>query len=254
LSPVPCNTKASKVALVTGAATRVGRAIASELAAADFHVAIHYKTSEASAFALRDELREKGFVADCFQASLEVRHEARHLIDRIGESLGRLDLLVPSAAIFERVAIEDIDDAAWDRMLEINLSSCVALARQAIPLLRQTEGSVIFITCSSVEAPYRYHLPYVVAKAGLYQAMRAMALELAPTVRVNAVAPGTVLPPDSMSAAELERLRNRIPLKRFGSPDDIARAVRFLWESPFMTGQQLVVDGGRSLGLATDGS
>jgi pteridine reductase len=242
------------VALVTGAATRVGRAIAEELIAARFRVAIHYRASEEAAMALCDELRARGGVAHCFSADLSHRAEARNLVVRVIETFGTLDLLVANAAIFEQVRIGDITDTDWDRMLSVNLSSTVALAQHAVPELRARRGGIVIITCSSVEAPYRYHLPYIVSKAGVYQAMRAMALELAPDVRVNAVAPGTVLPPEEMDLAELERLRRRIPLQRFGAPQDIARAVRFLSESPFVTGQQIVVDGGRSLGLVPDGS
>lgn len=242
------------VALVTGAATRVGRAVALELGSMGFSLAVHYKNSEREAASLREEIRVRGHEAECFQAPLEQRLATGDLIARVGAHFGRLDLLVPSAAIFESANIEPFDEARWDRMLEVNLTSSVALATHAIPWLRQASGAITFITCSSVEAPYRFHLPYVVSKAGLYQAMRAMALELAPHIRVNAVAPGTVLPPDGMSADALDTLRKRIPLQRFGAPKDIARAVRFLYESEFVTGQQIVVDGGRSLGLVPDGS
>ncbi|MGC4063491.1 MAG: SDR family oxidoreductase [Polyangiaceae bacterium] len=201
-----------------------------------------------------NRLREFGRVAECFAADLERRDEARHLVTRVIETFGHLDVLIPSAAIFERVAIEEITDAAWDRMLEVNLTSALVLVRQAVGALKVRKGNVVFITCSSVESPYRFHLPYVVSKAGLHQAMRALALELAPEVRVNAVAPGTVLPPEDMAERDLEILRRRIPLQRFGRPEDIARAVRFLTESDFITGQQIIVDGGRALGRVPDGS
>jgi pteridine reductase len=135
-------------------------------------------------------------------------------------------------------------------MLQLNLTSSVVLAHAATPFLRECCGNIVFITCASVEAPYRFHLPYVVSKAGLFQAMRALALELAPAIRVNAVAPGTVLPPVDFDTNTLERLRCAIPLGRFGKVEDIAQAVRFLAEADFVTGQQLVVDGGRSISLA----
>lgn len=240
--------------MVTGAATRVGRSIALELGRAGYHLAIHYHRNEAGAREVMDIVGNPGQKARCYAAELEDREQSRALIDRVCADFGGIDLLVPNAAVFERIAFDAIDDDAWDKMLALNLSSTFALAHRATPTLRARRGSIVFVTCSSVEAPYRHYLPYVVSKAGVYQTMRAMALELAPQVRVNAVAPGTVLPPESMSAAELEKLARQIPLGRLGQPEDIAAAVRFLAESSFITGQQLVVDGGRSLSRAPDGS
>ncbi len=244
----------NRVALVTGAATRVGRSIALELGRAGYHLAIHYHRNEAGAREVMDIVAQEGNKARCYSAELEDRNQSRALIDRVCAEFGGIDLLVPNAAVFERVAYDAIGDDAWDKMLALNLSSTFALAHRATPTLRARRGSIVFITCSSVEAPYRHYLPYVVSKAGVYQTMRAMALELAPLVRVNAVAPGTVLPPESMSAAEIEKLEKQIPLGRLGQPEDIATAVRFLAESSFITGQQLVVDGGRSLSRSPDGS
>lgn len=243
-----------KLALVTGAATRVGRAIALELGQAGYDLAIHYHRNETGAREVAAELMGIGRTAHVWHAALEDRHSVRSLIDSVIARSGGIDLLVPNAAIFEAVEFDAIDDAAWDRMLALNLSSTFALAQRAAGSLRERRGNIVFITCSSVEAPYQNHLPYVVSKAGVYQTMRTMAIELAPFVRVNAVAPGTVLPPEDMSAEALERLRQRIPLQRFGAPTDIARAVRFFAESEFITGQQLVIDGGRSLALAPGGS
>lgn len=246
--------KTDRVALVTGAGTRVGRAIAQELALAGFDLAIHYHTNRSGAEAVAREIAEQGRVSRIYQAQLQQRERARQLVDAVLADFGGLDLLVPSAGIFERMPFEQVDDAAWDKMLSINLTASFTLSHRAADALRARNGSIVFITCSSVESPYRHHLPYVVSKAGVYQLMRTMALELAPHVRVNAVAPGTVMPPESMTSEELEQLRRRIPLQQFGNAADVARAVRFLAESRFITGQQIVVDGGRSLALVQDGS
>jgi pteridine reductase len=243
-----------KVALVTGAGTRVGRAIAVELSRIGYQLAIHYHRNEPGAREVLGIAEGRGLRAHLFPAALEDRSQCRTLVDRVCSEFGGIDLLVPNAAIFERVAFEAIDDAAWDRVLGLNLSSTFAIAKSAAQTLRARRGNIVFLTCSSVESPYRHHLPYVVSKAGVYQTMRAMALELAPHVRVNAVAPGTVLPPQDMQDSELQRLLQRIPLERFGEPEDVARAVRFLAESPFITGQQIVVDGGCSLAREPDGS
>ena len=140
-----------------------------------------------------------------------------------------------------------LNDAAWDRSLGLNLASQFAIAQRALPALRAARGSIVFITCSSASTPFRNHLPYVVAKGGLKQLMRALALEAAPEVRVNAVAPGTVLPPENLDPASVERLAQSVPLRRTGGPDDVAEAVVYLARAPFVTGQEIAVNGGRAV-------
>ena len=181
------------------------------------------------------------------QADLAEREQARSLVDRALQLLGGLDVLVPSAANFERIALADVDDAAWDRSLDLNLASPFALVQRAVPALRAARGSVTFISCSSATVPMRSYLPYVVSKGAVKHLMKTLALELAPEIRVNAVAPGTVMPPASYDASAIERLSRAIPLGRVGSPADIAAAVVFLASSPFVTGHELAVDGGRSV-------
>jgi pteridine reductase len=234
-------------ALVTGAGQRVGRAIALALGAAGMHVAVHYRESRAGAEDAAQRIAQSGGQATLFHADLSDRDAARGLIDRAVVQLGGLDLLVASAASFERVSLDDVDDAAWDRSLNLNLAAPFALAQRAAPALRASRGNVVFITCSSASVPMRNYLPYVVSKGALRHLMKTLALELAPDVRVNAVAPGTVLPPPSYDSAAVARLKSAIPLARVGSPDDIARAVLFLASSPFVTGHELTVDGGRSV-------
>jgi pteridine reductase len=236
-----------KRALVTGAGQRVGRAIAVALGAEGMQVAVHYRESRAGAEQAAAEIVASGGRAILLDADLSSRDQARALVDRAVGQLGGLDLLVASAASFERIALEDVDDAAWDRSLDLNLASPFALVHRAVPALRGARGSVVFITCSSATVPMRNYLPYVVSKGALKHLMKTLALELAPEIRVNAVAPGTVLPPPSYDAAAVERLARAIPLARVGTPDDIARAVVFLAGSPFVTGHELSVDGGRSV-------
>lgn len=234
-------------ALVTGAGQRVGRAIALALGAAGMHVAVHYRESRKGAEDVAAQIAQSGGRASLLQADLSDRDAARSLVDRAVAQLGGLDLLVASAASFERVALADVDDAAWDRSLSLNLASPFALAQRAAPTLRASRGSVVFITCSSASVPMKNYLPYVVSKGALRHLMKTLALELAPEVRVNAVAPGTVMPPSSYDAAAVARLERAIPLARVGSPEDIARAVLYLASSPFVTGHELAVDGGRSV-------
>lgn len=236
-----------KRALVTGAGQRVGQAIALALGAQGMHVAVHYRESRVGAEQTAEQIRKSGGRAVLVAADLTSRDEARRLIDDSVAALGGLDVLVASAANFERVALADVDDQAWDRSLDLNLASPFALVQQAVPALRAAQGSVVFITCSSATVPMRNYLPYVVSKGALKHLMKTLALELAPEIRVNAVAPGTVMPPTSYDDAAIARLSRAIPLARVGSPEDIARAVVFLASSPFITGHELAVDGGRSV-------
>ncbi len=234
-------------ALVTGAGRRLGRAIALELGRAGAHVAVHYHRSATGADETCREIVAAGGRAVALAADLNDRAQARALVDRSVQELGGLDLLVSSAASFERVPYGELDDDAFDRSLSLNLATAFALAHQATAALRAARGSIVFITCSSATVPFRNYLPYVVSKGALRHLMRTLALELAPEVRVNAVAPGTVLPPEEMSPGAVERLASRIPLGRTGSADDVAAAVLYLASAPFVTGHELVVDGGRTV-------
>lgn len=243
----PKSSLRGKSALVTGGGQRVGQAIALALGAEGMHVAVHYRESRDGAEHTAALIRERGGSAVTLKADLAEREQARDLVDRALAELGGLDVLVPSAANFERIALADVDDAAWDRSLDLNLASPFALVQRAVPALRASRGSVTFISCSSASVPMRHYLPYVVSKGAVKHLMKTLALELAPEVRVNAVAPGTVMPPAAYDTAAVERLARAIPLARVGSPDDIARAVVFLASSPFITGHELAVDGGRSV-------
>ena len=236
-----------RTALVTGAAKRVGKSIALALARQGVRLGVHYNSSHEGAEAALAEFRAAGGDGVLLAADLRGRDAARGLVDRAVEALGGLDLLVCSAASFERVPLDEVDDAAWDRTLGLNLASQFALAQRALPALRRSHGSIVFITCSSATTPFRNHVPYVVAKGALKQLMRTLALEVAPDVRVNAVAPGTVLPPEELDPAVVQRLAQSVPLRRTGSPEDIAEAVVYLARSPFITGHEVAVDGGRGV-------
>jgi len=238
---------AGKAALVTGAGKRVGRAIAIALGRAGMNVAVHYRTDPGEAAATCREVEAAGGTAIALRADLSDRAAARTLVDEAARELGGLHLLVPSAAGYERVAWDAVDDHAWDAMLAVNLTAPFLLAQRAAPLLAASSGSIVFITCTSVTTPYRNHLPYVVSKGGLRTLMRTLSLELSPSVRVNAVAPGTVLPPADLTQEELERVTKRIPLGHIGTAEDVADAVVYLASAPFVTGQELSVDGGRTV-------
>jgi pteridine reductase len=236
-----------KRALVTGAGSRLGKAIAIGLGAQGMRVGVHFHTNHSGALDTASQIEKVGGQCILCQADLSSREAARRLVGTANELLGGLDLLVLSAANFDAVPFESIDDDTWDRTLNLNLAAPFAMAQSAAPMLRLRHGNIVFITCSSVVSPFKEHLAYVVAKAGLYQLMRALALKLAPQVRVNAVAPGMVLPPVAMDPQDIDRLAKQLPLRTAGNPEDIVRAVLFLASSSFVTGEQIVVDGGRAL-------
>ncbi|WP_434044466.1 MULTISPECIES: SDR family oxidoreductase [Sorangium] len=237
-----------RVALVTGAGTRLGAATARLLAAAGADLAVHYATSRAGADAIVGEARSLGRRAVALQADLQDRAAlaglARAALDW---SSGRLDLLVHNAANFDRVPPAELSADAWDRAMALNATAPYLLTLELAPALRACRGSVVAIVCLSAERPWRNYIPYSVSKAALAHLVRGLAVGLAPDVRVNGIAPGTVLPPSSYDEATLARLRERIPLQRLGEAEDVARAVVFLAENDFITGQILAIDGGASV-------
>ncbi len=246
--PTPYSSLAGKRALVTGGGQRVGQAIALGLGRAKMHVAVHYRSSRAGAEATATAIRSFGGDAVLLQADLDDRDEARRLADEALAALGGLDLFVANAASFERLPFDTLDDDAFDRSLRLNLASPFALSQRLTPALRASRGSMVFVTCTSATAPFKNYLPYVVSKGALRQLVRTLSLELAPDVRVNAVAPGTVLPPEAMDPATLARLIRPIPLARHGEASNVAEAVLYLATASFVTGEELVVDGGRTVG------
>jgi pteridine reductase len=236
-----------KTALVTGAGTRLGSAIALGLARAGANLIVHYHSHRAGAERVVGDCQALGVEAIAVSGDLSDATIPADLVARTLERFQRLDVLVPSAANFERIAIDQVDGAAWDRALNLNAKAGFLLAQAARMELRARAGNIVFITCNSTVLPYKNYLPYVVSKAATLQLMRTLALEFAPEVRVNAVAPGTVLPPEDMPSTTLEQLRSKIPLKRLGAAEHVADAVVYLASAPFITGHQLMVDGGRSI-------
>lgn len=238
-----------KVALVTGSGVRVGKRIALALAERGMHLAVHYHTSAEPAEETVAEIRALGVDAEAFQGDLAQTASIRALIDGIDERWGRLDVLVNSAAIFPRTPWDEIDEATWDRTLDVNLKNPFFTAWHAVPLMRRNGGGkIVNIADWAGLRPYRNYLPYVVSKGGVVTLTKAMARELAPEIAVNAIAPGPVMLPEDFDADAAERIRKATLLKRLGSPDDIAQSVVFLVAmTDFMTGHVLVVDGGRLL-------
>jgi pteridine reductase len=237
-----------RVALVTGAAKRVGRAIALRLAECGMHVAAHYRTSDSDADTLVETCRGAAGRAAGFQADLSDAAETAGLIARVMNEFGRLDVLVNNAATFDAMKLDDFDPDAWERTLRVNLTAPMILAHAARDELRRRGGRIINICDVATQRPWPSHLSYIVSKGGLDTLTRALARAFAPEVLVAGIAPGVAEWPEEYDAETRERLTRRIPLGRAGSPRDIANAVQFLLQSgDYVTGAIIPVDGGRHI-------
>ncbi|MGC9359119.1 MAG: SDR family oxidoreductase [Anaerolineae bacterium] len=236
------------VALVTGAAVRLGKALALGLAQAGVDVAVHYNRSIAPAQETVSEIRSLGRRAVAVQADLSDSVAVQGLVSAVHEALGSIDILVNSAAIFERGTLETTTEELWDRHLAINLKApfllCQSFARQ---LQSDRRGHILNIADWRALRPGKAFVAYTVAKAGLVALTKTLALGLAPQIQVNAIAPGAILPPPGKSDDALQRLVPRIPLGHTGSPEDIVEAALYLLRSDFVTGEVLDVTGGEHL-------
>jgi pteridine reductase len=243
-----------KVVLVTGGAKRVGAAICRRLHAAGANIALHYNTSEQEAQALRAELHaQRAGSVHCVQADLLNLKALSHMVAGTVRHFGRLDGLVNNASSFYATPLSEINDRNWNDLLGTNLKAPLFLAQAAATELRHNRGAIVNIVDIHAERPMHEHLLYSVAKTGLVGLTRALAQEMAPQVRVNAVAPGVIIWPEGAEWADTELRRKIIAhtlLKREGEPDDIARTVKFLLDdASYITGQIINVDGGRSINL-----
>ncbi len=244
----PPDSLAGKLALVTGAAVRVGRAISLALADSGADVAVHYLSSRAQAEETVEAIRALGRRSLAIRADLGQPEECRRAVKEAVNGLGPLDLLVHSAANFHRASLAETDEAIWDSAMDVNARAGLLLVREAAPMLAERRGRVVLISDFLAKDPARNYLAHSVSKAAVEALVRALAVELAPEVSVNGVAPGTVLVPEGTSPEEAEKLARRVPLKRNGDPEDVARTVLFLCSGPsFITGQVIAVDGGKSL-------
>jgi len=243
-----------KVVLVTGGAKRVGAAICRRLHNAGAQLAVHYHSSEQEAQDLQKELNKlRPKSAAVFQADLLEQKDLPQLVHKVIKKFGRLDALVNNASSFYATPLAEIDERQWHDLLGTNLRAPVFLAQAAASELRRQHGCIVNIVDIHAERPMHGHLLYSVAKAGLVALTKGLAQELAPQVRVNAVAPGVIIWPEG-EAWQNQEQRHKIVahtlLKREGEPDDIARTVQFLLnDAPYITGQVITVDGGRSVNI-----
>jgi NAD(P)-dependent dehydrogenase (short-subunit alcohol dehydrogenase family) len=235
-----------RVALVTGAAKRIGRAVAVRLASEGADVIIHYHRSKSEADDAVAEIAKLGRRSTALQADLGNVAEIKRMFQSAAEQFGRLDILVNSAANFLPAHLADTTEKTWDAALDTNLKAPFFCAQAAAPLLKQSHGVIINFADIGGILPWPGYIPHCASKAGVIMLTKCLAKALAPEVRVNAVAPGTITMSGDPSEWEADFI-GRAPLHRTGTPDDVADAVSFLIHSNFLTGQTLVLDGGRTL-------
>ena len=235
-------------ALITGGAHRLGRAIALALADAGTHVAFTYLASQTAADETLRDVESRGVRGLALQIDAADDAQVARMLDAVGAAFPRLDLWVANAGVFRRTPLARVTDSEWDDMWRLNFSTFLVPVRRIGPLMRR-QGSGCIVALADVAAlrPWADYMPYCMAKRGVVALTQALAVSLAPAVRVNAIAPGPVLFPDDFPAAARSREIARTPLRREGTAADIGAAVRYLATADYVTGTVLPVDGGRLL-------
>ena len=236
---------AGRVALVTGAGRRLGRALAEALGRAGARVMVHYSASASGAAKTVESIRAAGGDADSIRADLLLAGSAAPLIEQTVSRFGTLDVLVNSAAIMERTPLGSVTAEQWDEMFALNLRAPFLLAQAAAPVLTSRRGVIINIADLAAFETWPAYIPHSITKAGVVQMTRGLARVLGPAVRVNAIAPGAVLLPHDWDATSGEHLEETTPLRRLGSPDDVVGAMLYLIGADYVTGETIIVDGGR---------
>ncbi len=233
-----------KSVFITGAAKRIGKAIALDMAYRGHSIYLHYNRSADAASQTRSELLQAGAASvELVQGDLAKPDDIHGMAEAVH---GLLDILVASAAVFQKTPWPEVEEDDWDFHMDINAKSTFLLVRALTPKLNDP-SAVITIGDWSGLRPYKGFVPYCVSKAALIALSKSLALELAPRVRVNCVCPGTVMPPPGLDEGRVDELASSVPLERVGSPDDIVAAVRFLCGSDYATGAILPIDGGRTI-------
>jgi NAD(P)-dependent dehydrogenase (short-subunit alcohol dehydrogenase family) len=239
-----------KTALITGGA-RIGKTVAEALAERGCDLFLTYRTSRAAALESVKKAEETGVRAAAIQADLAVEKDVAAVIEEADRRFGRLDILINMASVYQKVPFARLDLQAWRKNLEVDLQASYLLSLRVVPLMRRHGGGRIINfsdwTAASGRPRYRDYTPYYVWKHATLGLTENLALELAPEILVNAIAPGPILPPSDMTPEENEKVLKETPLRRWGGAEEIAKAVLFLIESDFITGECLRVDGGRHL-------
>jgi len=234
-----------RAALVTGAGHRVGRAIAVALGGRGMRVAVHYNAASAGAEETLREIKAAGGDGYVVAGDLTQADAPAALVRSVVSELGALDVLVNSAAVMVRTPFGEITPEQWDEIMALNHRAPFFLAQAAAPHLRASRGVIVNIADLAAFETWPAYMPHGISKAGVVYMTRALARVLAPEVRVAGVAPGTVLLPDNWDPGSAEHLRQTTPLERNGSPADVTATVLFILDSDYLTGETIIVDGGR---------
>lgn len=242
---------APATALVTGAATRIGRAIALGLAGDGWTVAVHYRRSGSEALEVVDRIQNNGGQAAAVRADLSVESEAAALLPTVHGEIGPVGCLINNASEFERDEIGDMTRTSWDLHLETNLRAPALLMQDMARLLPAgRNGAIVNLLDQRVLNLTPHFVSYTVSKTALWTLTQTMAMALAPCIRVNAIGPGPALPSKRQSQADFDRQIGKLPLRCAGTPQEITAAIRFILAMPSMTGQMIALDGGQHLGWA----
>jgi len=234
-----------RTALVTGAGHRVGRAIALALGARGMRVAVHYNAAAEGARETVDQIQAAGGEGQVVAADLTKPDAAVALVQNVVATFGGIDVLVNSAAVMVRTPFGDVTAQQWDDIMALNLRAPFFLSQAAAPFLRAARGAIVNIADLAAFEIWPAYVPHCLSKSGVVHLTRALAQLLAPEVRVAGIAPGTVLLPDNWSEEGAEHLRQTTPLERNGSPSDVTATVLFILDSDYLTGETIIVDGGR---------
>ena len=234
-----------RVALVTGAGTRVGRVIALALGKAGMRVAVHYARSERGAREVAEQIVGFGSDARTLPGDLTDPATGPRLVEHTTKVFGGLDVLVNSAAVMLRTPIGEVLVEDWDAMFALNLRAPFFLSQAAARVMGDRGGVIVNIADLAAFETWKAYIPHAITKAGIVQMTRGLAHALAPKIRVNAVAPGSVLLPEGWTQDQADKLISTTPLKRLGSAEDVAQAVMYLICADYVTGETIIVDGGR---------
>ena len=239
-----------KTIFITGAAKRIGKEIALCFSEMGWNIIIHYNSSKNDAQVLADEINGTNpDSAITVQGNLDVKEDVEKVINEVRDAFPTIDLLINNASTFYPTPIEDISEEHWDKLVGSNLKGPLFLIKGLKDKLKESKGSIINITDTNLSKGVAIYSIYSAAKAGLESITKGLARELAPDIKVNAIAPGAMLEPPDVTWTEEQKSKviSSIPLNRMGSEKDISEAVKFLAKSNYITGQIIKVDGGRSL-------
>jgi pteridine reductase len=234
-----------RVALVTGAGRRVGRALALALGGERMRVAVHYNASADGAKETQAAIEKAGGDAELFQADLSSPRGPTTLVEEVAAKFGSLAVVINSAAVMERTPFGAVTPEVWDAMFALNLRAPFMVAQAAAPRMRDDGGAIVNIADLAAFESWPAYVPHSITKAGVVKMTSALARVLAPSIRVNAIAPGAVVLPDDWEEESGERLASTTPLERLGDPADVVQAMLYLLRADYVTGETIIVDGGR---------